>query len=451
MFEIHPSAAENFNKKILALIDKLEIKNRATQHTDRFENEVHIGATLTDKDIIREIKEAETDYLGNTVGRFFFHQKNRYGLVDDDHKTLIKIAEGIQELPSFENRISKKFVEDLIFEWIKLSYLKEKEMLPFIDYLIEEAKKEVQPVKIYVPVANTIVEQPFIFCDVTICNITKNIIDNITKIPKENSLNEEQKASIEAKVSELRRKFQGYAAVEMDLECEANYANELAITTARRVTSLLSIYSIALLMPDLKCHTQIKGTENLETATTFSFYNTNKFSMTESILEKSISNNWHISKADLTEYEQNGLGFLSWLDTKKNKTAFDKEVLNACILYSKAAFTSDPLEKLVYILSALESILLKNEGESIQQNLSERLAIFIAKELDDRKNVIRIIKNVYKIRSKYLHHGYKISDLEDLTTFLHYAWSFYLNLLEASSKYSNKADFIEAIEDQKLM
>jgi hypothetical protein len=46
------------------------------------------------------------------------------------------------------------------------------------------------------------------------------------------------------------------------------------------------------------------------------------------------------------------------------------------------------------MLSALESILLKNSNEPIQQNLSERLAVFTAQELAKRKSIISTPESV---------------------------------------------------------
>ena len=112
--------------------------------------------------------------------------------------------------------------------------------------------------------------------------------------------------------------------------------------------------------------------------------------------------------------------------------------------------TSEPLEKLVYTLSALETALLKNENEPIQQNLADRIALFIGDGLEHRKKIVGSVKTVYGIRSKYLHHGNSSSELDELSEFFRYVWVFFVLLLGCTRKYQSKAEFIEAIDDMKL-
>ncbi len=202
-----------------------------------------------------------------------------------------------------------------------------------------------------------------------------------------------------------------------NLTCEPNFANDLALGIASRVTDLLGIYSGAALMPDVKCVSKIKGAENIVQYTTISRAQDEGFNIHKGILDHSTARHWFISKSDLDEYSRCGLGAISALEIQEKRTEFESTVLNMAFLYSKAAFTSDPMEKLVHMLSALESTLLRNESEPIQQNLAERIAIFTAQELSDRKNIIKNIKYVYGLRSRYLHHGHSSSDLEELSTF----------------------------------
>jgi len=58
-------------------------------------------------------------------------------------------------------------------------------------------------------------------------------------------------------------------------------------------------------------------------------------------------------------------------------TTFAEKVLNSILLYSKATTSTDLSDKIIYTFSALESVLLRNDSESITQNLSERMAFFI--------------------------------------------------------------------------
>lgn len=449
MFEVHPSAEENFNSKVCSLIEKIEAIPRQREAVPKFETEVHVGATITDKDIIGDLQEKVSDYRGHTVARFFINEGIRYGLENESHKSLVDLAEKIQRLPAFRDRLSQNFIEETVFNWLKTSFSNNDQEKSFISTLLEEAREAVKPITVYVPIANMIVQRPFSFCGVVICNITKALVDEMAAIS--GSIDDEkQKNDASAFFEKFRKDYQGYATVEIRLECEPSFANDLAVITAQRVTSFLGIYSGAMLMPDVKCTSKIKGTENLPQSTTISRSESNSLNITHGVLNQVSIRHWHISENDITEYAKCGLGILSEVAVKEKPTEFESLILNTSMLYSKAAFTAEPLEKLVYILSALESTLLKSENEPIQQNLAERLAIFTSQELSERKSIVKAVRSVYGLRSRYLHHGHTSGELEGLSEFLLHVWIFYIKLLGASRSFTNKSEFLEAIDDHKL-
>lgn len=448
MFAIHPSAEESFNSKVNSLVNKVKKVSRESQSEPEFESEIHISATISSQDIIGDINESITDYRGKKVGRLFMFEGERYGLLEADHVALVDVAEKIQRQPAFRERLSQGFVEESIFSWIKKTFTKEHEGEFFILSLIESAKKIVKPITVYIPIANLVVQRPFSFCGAEICNISKALVDEISTLRSD--LDERQKPNVIAYFERFRKDYQGYSAVRLNLVCEPEHAADLAVVTAQKVTSFLGIFSKAMLLPDVKCVSRIKGTENLAQSTTISRTESGGFIITKSILDAASDVHWNISEATLEDYEKLGLGILSSIAVKDKPTEFESVILNTSLLYSKAAFTAEPLEKLVYMLSALESTLLKNENEPIQQNLAERIALFTSQELVERKSIIKNVKYIYGLRSRYLHHGHSSSEQEELSTFFFRVWLFYFKLLMSFRRFSSKSDFLEAIDDQKF-
>src|SRR5690242_9805756 len=94
-----------------------------------------------------------------------------------------------------------------------------------------------------------------------------------------------------------------------------------------------------------------------------------------------------------------GLKEASNLLTNQNLNPFEKKVLDALFIYARCTTTKDIADKLVYILVALESIFLRNNTEPIQQNLAERIAFFIEKTIEGRRDVIKTVRMTYSIRS----------------------------------------------------
>ncbi len=358
MFEIYPSAEGNFNSKICSLIEKIEATQRQEDSVPKFETEVHVGITITDKDIVGGLQEKTSNYRGNTVARFFISEGVRYGLENESHKSLVDLAEKMQRLPAFRDRLSRDFIEEAAFNWLEKTFSRNDQEKPFMSVLIDEAREAVKPITVYVPVANMIVQRPFSFCGVVICNITKALVDEMAAIGGSID-NEQQKNDAAAFFDKFRKDYQGYAAVEIRLECEPSFANDLAVMTAQRVASFLGIYSGAMLMPDVKCICKIKGTENLAQSTTISRSESNSLRVTHGVLDQASMRHWHISENDLDEYAKCGLGVLSEIAIKEKPTEFESLILNTSMLYSKAAFTAEPLENWFIYCLLLKALFLR--------------------------------------------------------------------------------------------
>jgi hypothetical protein len=448
MVQIHPSAQESFNNKADALVSLLKVVARPSSNASTITSEIPVAATITLKDIIGDIQESTSDYRGRIIEKFFSYNNTRVGLVASDYKELILLAESIQRIPNVRDKLSQDFIENVLFTWVKEKFLGESKKVPFVTYLKEAAKNSIRPITVYVPIASTVVQEPFCFCGVTIQNISKAMIDEFASIA--DIIPEEQREGVLKFHGRIRKEFQGRAAVKMHLECEPKYAQIISIEKAKAITDLLGIYSLKVITPDIKSVSKIKGTENIEQCAVFTQTDDGKFHITRQILDLPSTRDWMISKINVHEFNQCGLGVLSDIYTKKNPNDFESTILNMAYLYSKSAFTSDPMTKLVYILSALESTMLKNENEPIQQNLAERMAIFSAKKLSERKDIVRNVKAVYGLRSRYLHHGHTSSEMEQLNKFFLNVWILFVSLLGCSQNFKTKEEFITAIDDQKL-
>jgi len=120
------------------------------------------------------------------------------------------------------------------------------------------------------------------------------------------------------------------------------------------------------------------------------------------------------------------------------------------LLYSRNSLAVEPADKLVYVLVALEAMLIQNETEPITKNLAERMAFLIGKDVDSRRAVIANVSETYRLRSLFVHHGNSIEDLETLSKFMVNAWSCFHNLAFYQDRVTTKEELIAALEDRKL-
>jgi hypothetical protein len=130
---------------------------------------------------------------------------------------------------------------------------------------------------------------------------------------------------------------------------------------------------------------------------------------------------------------------------------YKSKLQSAIMIYSKSVISHEIYDKILYILVAIETMLLKTDTEPIQQNIGQRLSFLVGNNLDERKKIIKTIKDIYSIRSKYIHHG--IIDFEDdelMRNFMNYAWIGFSRMLDNMDKFSTRMEFVEYLDNLLL-
>jgi hypothetical protein len=104
----------------------------------------------------------------------------------------------------------------------------------------------------------------------------------------------------------------------------------------------------------------------------------------------------------------------------------------------------------LFVLVALESLLLRDGTEAIQGNLAERLAFLAGPSFDERKVIVETTRTVYRLRSNFVHHGKAVEEVEALERFLDYAWKALATVLTEVDKFVSRDDLISYLNDRRL-
>jgi hypothetical protein len=450
MLDIHPSAVQNFNDKASALVGLLKIRLEPfpSQESSQLNpTGIPIGAHITEAEIIGDVIYSTTDYHGRPIERMFPFQGRQVGLQQPDYAQLIELAKAIQRLPGVREQLSLRFIEETLFQWVQAKFLGASST-DFISQLSAEAESSVSQVTVYVPIANTIVRESFRFGGADFVNLSSQIVDEMLTNVDEMPL--KHQAKVRELVEGFRREHQGRAAVLLRLKCEKHHAFDCATDIADRLTGLLSIYSGCVHITDIKCTSRIKGSEHIERAIALIQKGDQKWELRQENRDTASSRPLVIDSTWLVNARSVGLDTLSALYLKTKPNEFEQVVLNMASLYARAAFTKNPLEKLVYCLSAIESTLLKTGSEPIQQNIGERMAMFTRSKMEERKEVVRNLKAVYSLRSRYLHHGHSGAELEELEEFYMNTWILFVQLLSNVDRFKTKEELLTFVDDMKF-
>ena len=145
-----------------------------------------------------------------------------------------------------------------------------------------------------------------------------------------------------------------------------------------------------------------------------------------------------------------GLHRLHEMLVSNRRSDLEEAVLEAVLLYSRCTTAKEPTDKLVYILVGLESILLKDSNEPITQNLSDRIAFLVGRDLQQRRDIVQSTKKAYKLRSDFVHHGASIESLEILQKFMEIAWNVMLALIGSTRQLRTRQELIDHLDDRRL-
>lgn len=446
---IHPDAENSFNKESLSLLELCkESKYTSVKHpTKSGFPEPYIAATLTSKDIAN-IELGMRDGLGERVARYFPHDNKQFGLEGDNYKKFVKLCESIQKAIRPSSTISREAVEDQAFQWLSNRY-SGSVTTNLVDHILPQLEEEVKEFEIWIPIGELRLEGVVEIGNIQLRPITKELLDQ-WKAPLLTKGSEEHKQE-NAKFFEekIRKPLQGWPAAFIKLRAEPKAAKEIALYETERSLAALRLFTPAALFPKTNCYIAAMGSENVETVTTITFQG-GIFAMLSKWIVDNSQRPLALDNSAIAQIRKSGLDIVSQLLCKVDLTDFEESLLDSLTLYSNATKAKELASKIVYILASLEGIFLKNDTEPIQQNLGERIATLIGKNLDEKKNIIKNIKTIYGTRSAFLHHAHSISQFEDLERFMYTAFIALTTAIQNHDRFPSKQEYISAIDDLKL-
>lgn len=129
---------------------------------------------------------------------------------------------------------------------------------------------------------------------------------------------------------------------------------------------------------------------------------------------------------------------------------FQEKLIASLLIYNRGNVTRNAVEKLVYVLVALETMLLRDQREPIQANVGERLAFIVGKDAAERQKVAALTKSCYNTRSRFIHHGQSLESLSQIEDFLRYSWVFFTRLIRKHLQYASKTALLDDLERRKF-
>lgn len=442
--EIHPEAKKNFDVKSQNLLNLISEMPPRKSTTESINPDFHIEHIFTEKDIIGEFKVSLVNSLGKEVGKVFNHNKKEYGITDENYLKLLRLSEDIQKNNSLKELISVDFVKEELFAWITKSF-KESNKTSFIDYLLQKAENAIKHYEVWIPIPFTTIQSQFSLGKITFKIVSKEQIEEWFEYFN----NQDGTKNIEKYKEKFKKNFQGYAAGVYRCDAEPIRAQELAFFHINNSLGILRLFSPANHLLGLISGVYEYG-KNMIKSKTYFITNKDKKLFTESseFLDQGL--HWNISNFVINMLNSEDFKNFHVLLNCDNPNEFQKKLLEALLIYSRNTLRRELFDKILYILVALESFLLKNDSEPIQQNVGDRMAFTIGKSPDERRKIVQTLKDIYSIRSRFIHHGAQsFEDTELIQRFMNYAWLTFCSLVQNSHIFKTKDECIFALEHIK--
>lgn len=431
-----------------------------------FAGERYIAANFTAKDIIGGVEATrswETDKRDNPISRYFQISNTCIGLTGDDFLELYRLAERIQKLPGWRDAVSIEALVEYTFDWLRLRYL-EQQKLPlapseavplFCDALLTFFNQQIKPQEVWVPLEGMEIESDFAFGRAELRTITVAMMDRWRQDWESWALKHPERAEGWAYEFELRRtRLQGLTAVCLRLEAEPKRAVEVAYREAERTVAMLRCLSPSVYFPDAITRIALAGWEGDR--------GREHYFVKEGAIDHfgTGRRNPEIDNKDwrLSNTEREEMRVLGWNETEgllrdDKLNELEKLCLEALLTYSRSAVVSALPDKLLYVLTALETVLLPSDDivphNLAQQVVGEGIALLNGKSLSQRKEILVRTRTAYELRHALLRREETRDELESLHEFFFHARLFFVYLVQNLQLKTKKA-FLNALEIRKL-
>lgn len=411
--------------------------------------DVHVAASIGPSDMLGPMLSQEADRFGRITARLLSGdgaQLRLAGAAHDDFERAVRVLHGQREV---RQAVSRTTLEQVLFQWLCDSHLG-KTSEPLVSHIVRRLGELIRPIEVLLPVYDLNVQVPMQVGNVVFADLTQ---DELTSwMAKEKQRFPDRSEMVEDFIGKLTVRFRGKAVARYAAVAETEHAYAMATEEAQLSLAVLRLVSIGALMPERATPFALVGEEVVPQ------YNRIAIGLDEFALNFSRGVVYaHDQRTAITQQNRDAvwarIAHWSELLQRGAKTDFERAALRSLLLYSRATRHRNLSEKLLHVFAALESLLLRSESEPIAVMMGDRLAFAVGRNVNQRRDIVKSVRDVYSLRSKFVHHG--IEDPPDsellarLEAFLATVGQLFFELGGFLKSMSTKADFLDALDARK--
>jgi Apea-like HEPN len=384
---------------------------------------------------------------GFEVARFYPDLDPSIGLFALSHASFISLCHSLLEACELKGTISETFTVESCFEWMRQRHLGATDLL-LIEYVLDRCERNVGTQEVWLPLKGVQLNLELqignvLFKPVRQADWRRWVSEWQTRQPTEIP-------SLRLFLVDVDR--EGISVAVRRANAEPIKAVEIALKETEVALDVLRYFSPSNRYPTMPAYCSIAGREPVNRPKHLIVQNAALVSVGTTIANMRAQHPWRIDEDLLTKMR--GVGFdtlVALLNIpSEERSELQNDFLKALGIYSKSCIAQSFTDKLLYAVLTLECVLLKDERESLQKHIGERMAFMIGKSLEHRIAIVANYKQAYALRSGAVHHGREVTEEEILNEFMPNAW-FTLNwIVGVMGRFKCKQEMIEYIDDMKF-
>jgi len=442
---LHGKAKESFSKRFEEFLGNISEGSSKEGRPKIINNDLHLSGTIKfDPNLNKRLVRRQV-VEGKLVSFEFVSFQGQLLQVDEEcFLPVINLLEKLFMRKEIKVHVTYEDLEDYIVEWMcdKHDKVTEDDFIDFLDRKLEEQLKEYH---FGFPINGMSVVKKVTFEQITISNLLKSEVDEMERLLSRNSKVE---GVVQRFVIDIRKRFQGKAVAKVSSYGTKRKAEEISRTKLEKILSFMSLFSKGAFLVDSPTIFNLEGMEYLQKKYYFELDEGKITKIEDGAFERNIDS-FIIDDFIIQGMEQFGKRTFCSILSAADNSQFEATYVNSVLIFAHGVRQKTYQEKLLYILTSIELLLLKNSKEHIVTNVSKRFAFLAA---PDKQNEVRgLFEYCYKVRSDFIHHFIKRSDSEKVQHLLVYCHSFFSKTLLCTKYYKSKDSFIEKYIEPNLV
>jgi Apea-like HEPN len=448
MILLPTEAKTHFDEKANSLIFALKPLSNRPQPNLLKGSMAHKPIThLTSEDLLEPIEVTQKfDGVGRFLG-FELHGANIHEFLEEDAaKKLEEISDKVAGRRELEPYCDTTYVLKHLIGWVRRRRLKEIADISWVDDLLGCLNNDICDQTILVPLDGIQIEVPFKLGGVSFYYFTKSDIDaKLQQLPEEND------PDLTEFRNQFRKRFQGRVYTKFQCKAEKEYAQKIAFRHTDKALEILKLFNPAAFEIRAQCFLCRMGQVIPPQWHAFNVLPNDGILLCEGVEFPYVRAYTFLVNRELLNFMQHSnFHIADKLLNKVQLTDLEQRCLEAISHFSHGVASISPQDRLLHALVAVESLLLRDSNEPIQSNLSYRIALLTTSNLEERKKAKKDLLKGYTLRSKFVHHGVKLDDVQTANRVLLLCWDAMNEVMGLTRKFDSKQALLESLEDELL-